>query len=208
MRGSSTSSSARSKLSSISVYLLIAILINIVFIQCNFWFKLFEWRRYVSTLIEWIGMHWEPEQEQQPQLPSDHHHHHLGRFYTMPYFWFHIRHLFQWPLFISFNLVHLFIQFIYLNGSACIAFGMVASGMATASAVAIKQPMQSIKITTPNASYLLNTELFMIENHVDCDKFNGIIANGSMHSDDAATNNQQMIIQSKQTDRQQQQQPL
>lgn len=99
-----------------------------------------------------------------------------------------------------------------MNGSACIAFGMVASGMATAaataSAVAIKQPMQSIKITTPNASYLLNTELFMIENHVDCDKFNGIIANGSMHSDDAATNNQQMIIQSKQTDRQQQQQPL
>lgn len=130
----------------------------------------------------------------------------------MPYFWFHIRHLFQWPLFISINLVQLFIQFIYLNGSACIAFGMVASGMATAaataSAVAIKQPMQSIKITTPNASYLLNTELFMIENHVDCDKFNGISANGSMHSDDAATNNQQMIIQSKQTDRQQQQQPL
>lgn len=218
MRGSSTSSSARSKLSSISVYLLIAILINIVFIQCNFWFKLFEWRRYVSTLIEWMQLEPEQEQQQQPQSPSDHHHHsmvaapiHLGRFYTMPCFWFHIRHLFQWPLFISINLVQLFIQFVHLNGSACIAFGMVASGIATAekataSAVAIKQPMQSIKITTPNASYLLNTELFIIENHVDCDKFNGIIANGSMHSDDAAHNNQQMIIQSKQTERQQQQQ--
>lgn len=98
--------------------------------------------------------------------------------------------------------MQLFIQFIYyLNGSACIAFGMVASGMATTTSAsvvaAIVQPMQSIKIT----------ELFMIENHVDFDKFNGIIANG-MHSNDAANNQQQMIIQSKQTDQQPQQQQL
>lgn len=103
--------------------------------------------------------------------------------------------------------MQLFIQFIYLNGSACIAFGTVASGMATATAsvVGIEQLMQSIKSTTPNASYTLNTESFINGNHVDCAQFNGIIANG-MHSDNAANNNQQMIIQSKQTDRQQQQQ--
>lgn len=219
MRGSSTSSSARNKLSSISVYLLIAILINIVFIQCNFWFKLFEWRRYVIALIDWIVMQQpeQSEQQEQPQLqlqpqPLDQHAMaSLGRFYTMPFFWFHIRHLLQWPLFISINLVQLFIQFIYLN-CAWIAFGVVASGMATvkatASIVAIMLPMQSIKITvTANPKCMLNTELFIIENHVDYDQFNGIIANG-MHLDDAlfrsnAANNQQMIIiQNKQTDQQ------
>lgn len=88
-----------------------------------------------------------------------------------------------------------------------VASGMATAATATASAIAAEQPMQSLKITTPNASYLLNTGLFIIENHVDCDKFTGTIANG-MRSNDAANYNQQMIIQSKQTDRQQQQQPL
>ena len=232
MRGSSPPSSARNKLSSISVYLLIAILINIVFIQCNFWFKLFEWRRYVIALIDWIVMRMQsmmqleqPEQEQQqqpqqlqPPQSLDQQHSmaslptsiiHLGRVFTMPFFWFHIRHLFQWPLFISINLVQLFIQFIYLN-CAYIAFGMAASGMATvkatASVVAIQQPIQSIKIATAIAKCLPHTELFIIKNDVDYVQFNGIIANG-MHPDDAlfrcvAANNQQMIIQDKQTDQQ------
>lgn len=80
---------------------------------------------------------------------------------------------------------------------------MVASGMATATAsvVAIKQPMQSIKINTPNENYLPKTKLFIIENHVDYDKYNGIIANG-LYLDNDAANNQQMIIQNKQTDQQ------
>lgn len=207
VRGSSTSSTARNKLSSISVYLLIAILINIVFIQCNFWFKLFEWRRYAIATIDWIVMRIQSmqaeQQEQQPQQqrpqPLDQQHvmeslllpmpNHL----TMPFFWFHIRHLFQWPLFISINLVQLFIQFIRLN-CACIAFGLVASGTP---AVAMKQSIQSIKTTTVDAKHLLTTKLFTAENHVDYDKFNSIIANGN-----AANNQQLIIIQSTQTDQQ------
>lgn len=219
VRGSSTSSTARNKLSSISVYLLIAILINIVFIQCNFWFKLFEWRRYVIALIDWtvVCVQQSMPLEEQPQ-PLDQHSAaaslpmpmHLGRLFTMPYFWFHIRHAMQWPLFISINLVQSFIQFIHLNG-ACIAFGLVAAASGTAAAVnnsKLQQPIQSIKTTTVTAKRTLNTELFIIEHHTDCNKFNGrIVANGGVHFDDArfrcdAANNQRLIIQSTQTEQQ------
>lgn len=45
VRGSA-SSAIRNSLSSFSIYLFATILINILFIQCSFWFRLFEWRRY------------------------------------------------------------------------------------------------------------------------------------------------------------------
>lgn len=45
VRGSA-SSAVQNSLSSFSIYLFVTILINILFIQCNFWFRLFEWRRY------------------------------------------------------------------------------------------------------------------------------------------------------------------
>lgn len=223
VRGSS-SSSARNKLSSISFYLLIAILINIIFIQCNFWFKLFEWRRYVTASFDWIAAQMQsieqeqPEQQElqheqqqhQPQQQLDQHSESLptiilGRFFTMPYFWFCIRHSFQWPLFIWFNLcqhlVQLFIQGIYLN-CTCVAYAMAAAITAAAAAAkaSVTQPIKSDSVA---ANTLCSpTELF-IKNHGDYDKFTGIYANGmnldhALFSRDAA--NQQTIIQNKQTD--------
>lgn len=51
MRGSS-SSTIHNKLSSTSSYLFFILLINILFMQCDFWFKLFELRRYLMKFAD------------------------------------------------------------------------------------------------------------------------------------------------------------
>lgn len=206
VRGSS-SSSARNKLSSISFYLLITILINIIFIQCNFWFKLFEWRRYVSETIDLIIIRLQASMQQQQQEQQHEQQHFpsapittiiLDRFSTMQYFWFRIRHLFPWSQFILFNLlmhlVQLFIRNIYLNCT------LVASTM-TIAATAVAARPQPIK---PNANAIikLQAKLF-INNDADNDNFTDIIDHDmnldhTLFCRDAA--NQQTIIQNKQTD--------
>lgn len=68
VRGSA-SSSLRNRLSPISFYLFITILINILFMQCNFWFKLFEWRRYLLWIANAMANRMHEQHDEQQQLP-------------------------------------------------------------------------------------------------------------------------------------------
>lgn len=204
VRGSS-SSSARNQLSSFSFYLLLTILINIIFIQCNFWCKLFEWRRYA---IDAIGILFAQLNAMQPsvdemnevsaapvlQPPTVM----CDRFLAMEYFWFRIQHLFPWSILISFGqcaqFVQLFIQSIYLN---CI---FIAYAMWMALSVKSIE-LNAIDAITADTN-CLNAELF-ITNDANHNHVNGII-DCDMHFDqtlfcnDAA--NHQTIIQNKPTD--------
>lgn len=203
MRGSS-SSSARNKLSSISFYLLITIFINIIFIQCNCWFKLFEWRRYVGDIIDLIvakvdairpendeeKTEGEESSQQQPSILLTTII--LDQFFAMQYIWFRIKYLFQWStIFISLKYsMQLFIQIIYLN---CASIGWILLAVNTAIGHPIKQ----------NAiAFIRDIELF-IKTDANNDKFKANIDH-VMNLDhtsfcrDAA--NRHTIIQNKQTD--------
>ncbi|XP_031626355.1 uncharacterized protein LOC116342762 isoform X1 [Contarinia nasturtii] len=202
VRGSS-SSSARNKLSSLSFYLLITIFINIIFIQCSFWFKLFEWRRYVGDMIDFIVVKLEsirqmegeeePPQQQQPSVLLTTII--LDRFFTMQYFWFRIQYLFQWStVFISLKYsMQLFIQIIYLN---CTSFAYAVASVLPdgATAVVTMTTPQPIK---PNAfAFNGDTELFIKTDANNIDHVMNL--DHALFCRDAA--NQQTIIQTKQTD--------
>lgn len=207
VRGSS-SSSARNKLSSISFYLLLTILINIIFIQCNFWFKLFEWRRYVIETIDLIMSQMEAsmqqQEQQQPSTSVPLTTNHLDRFSTMQYFWFRIRHLFQWCQFISFNLlmhlVQLFMRNIYLNCTLA-AYAMTTTITTTVAnaAAAAALTVASTQPIKPNAITQLQTALF-IKNDANYDNFTGIIDHDMNLDHTRGAANRQTIIQNKQTD--------
>lgn len=198
VRGSS-SSSARNQLSSFSFYLLLTILINIIFIQCNFWFKLFEWRRYAIDAIDLLmaqpdSMQPNVNEMNDVSVPSVI----FDQFSTMGNFWFRIQHLFPWFLLISFNkfahFVQLFIQSIYLN-CTFVAYAMLMASSAKSIAV------NTIDAITANP-IRLNAN-FYITNDANHNHVNGIIDH-DMHFDhklfcsDAI--NHQTIIQNKPTD--------
>lgn len=69
VRGSS-SSSIHSKLSSASSYLFLVLLLNILFMQCDFWFKLFELRRYLAKLAGAMAKPFQSIDEQRQPLQS------------------------------------------------------------------------------------------------------------------------------------------
>lgn len=69
MRGSS-SSTIHNKLSSTSSYLFFILLINILFMQCDFWFKLFELRRYLMKFADTMAKQFKIIDEQQRQPPA------------------------------------------------------------------------------------------------------------------------------------------